>query len=479
MLRLFVCLLPLLAAQAQHHGAPPSEKPVALLPGLGTWTHPIATRNPEAQKFFDQGLNLLYGFNRYEALRSFRKAAELDPSAAMPLWGVAMAAGPHINMDMDGDADMKKSCEAATSAAAVQHAPQHERMYAAAVAARCPGYAPEKYVEAMRALAARYPDDLDALTLLAESLMIPVRWRWYAASGEPAPGTRDAERALETVLRRYPDHPGANHFYIHAVESSPWPERAIASAQRLMGIVPAAGHLVHMPGHIWLVLGDYETAATVNERAAQVDREYLSRTGVVSSYAGYYVHNLHFVAYARQMQGRAADALSAADTVAAAVAPHIEAMPEMVDAFACMPVFARLRFNLWPELLTMPQPDRRLPMNTIMWRFGRAIALAASGDNAGAVREKGEFEVLRQKVPAAGMWGNNKAAEVTALASQILEARTAASPAAAVPHWERAVALQDALVYDEPPAWYYPVRESLGAALLQVRISRWRCFACL
>lgn len=294
--------LPLASGQYHHT---PAEKPPALLPGTGTYRMPIATRSAEAQKFFDQGLNMLYGFNRYEALRSFRRASELDPQALMPYWGMAMAQGAHINMDADGDVDLKAACEAVKAGRAVQaSAPQREREYLDAVATRCPSDDPAAYIQAMRELARKYPDDLDAQTLYAESLMIPVRWRWWDTSGNPAEGMEEAVSVLEAVMRRNPEHPGANHFYIHAVEMSPSPERAIPSAQRLMGIVPGAGHLVHMPGHIWLILGDYELAAATNERAAEVDRQYMNATGVTgSSYAGYYIHNLHFIAVARAMQG--------------------------------------------------------------------------------------------------------------------------------------------------------------------------------
>ena len=274
------------------------EKPVALYPGTGAWKHAIHTGSADAQKYFDQGLALMYGFNRYEALRSFRKAADLDPKAPMAQWGIAMATGPYINMDGDPTYDMKASCAAVEAGRKLEISSERERAYLEAAASRCPGYeSPEAYVSAMRALAGRWPDDLDALTLYAESLMLPVRWHWYANDGTAAKGMAQAEGALEAVLRRWPDHPGANHLYIHAVESSPTPERAIPSAQRLMGITPGEGHMVHMPGHIWLVMGDWETAASVNERAAEVDRRYFAATGVTDgSYPMYYLHNLHFIA---------------------------------------------------------------------------------------------------------------------------------------------------------------------------------------
>ena len=466
-LKLLVVVLPLAFAAAQPHAVPVSEKPVALYKGLGAWKHPIATANPEAQRFFDQGLALLYGFNRYEALRSFRKAAELDPQAAMAYWGMAMAQGPYINMDGDPSYDLKGACAAVEAGRKLATAPERERAYLHAVAAWCPEYRPAAYVEAARDLAARYPDDLDAVTIYAESLLIPVRWHWYAPDGTPSAGVAEAERALEEVLRRWPEHPGANHYYIHAVESSRTPERAIASAQRLMGVVPWAGHMVHMPGHIWLLFGDWETAANVNERAAEVDREYFSASGVAGTYMPYYLHNLHFIVYAREMQGRKADALHAAERMAAELRPMAEAMPEMADVFLAITMLAYVRFGEWDYLLKMAQPGAGMKISTVMWRYARALALAARGDRAGAERERDAFQKLGGEIPAGQPWGQNKTSDVLAMVAEILAARVAASPQEAVGHWRRAVEMQDALAYDEPPDWYYPLRESWGAALVR------------
>ena len=239
------------AGMAQHSHKAPGEKPATLLPGMGKHQHRIATRNADAQKFFDQGLNMRYGFNRHEAWRSFKRASELDPRALMPRVGMALSLGPHVNMDLDGDMNLKEACAAIREARNLRAAaPAREQAWFDAAAALCPEYKPAEYTPAVRRLMEAHPDDLDAATLYAESLMIPVRWRWFRPDGTPNTGTEEAIRVLEAVLRRNPEHPGANHFFIHVVESSPSPERAIPSAQRLMGIVPGAGHLVHMPGHI-------------------------------------------------------------------------------------------------------------------------------------------------------------------------------------------------------------------------------------
>ncbi|HXK01486.1 MAG TPA: hypothetical protein VMS37_03730 [Verrucomicrobiae bacterium] len=469
MRRFALCLLPVLAAAQHHEMAPPSEKPVALYKGLGAWRHTITTSNAEAQKYFDQGLALLYGFNRYESLRSFRKASELDPSAAMAYWGMAMSQGPYINMDGDPSVDLKSSCEAvAAGRKTFGVAPPRERAYVEAAATWCPEYKPDLYTAAAKKLAADYPDDLDAQTLYAESLMIPVRWHWYGPDGTPAPGMPEAEHVLEEVMRRWPEHPGANHYYIHAVESSRTPERAIPSAQRLMGAVPWAGHMVHMPAHIWLRTGDYELAASLNERASAVDREYMAASNVtVGTYTPYYVHNLHFVAYARWMQGRQAEAIKAADAVAAAMTPMIEMLGEMADAFIAQPIFARVRTQAWDEMLRMKQPPEKLLCTVVLWHYGRTLALLARGDGPGAKRELEAFEAARAKVPADRGWGFSKARDVLTIAAEILAARTSADSTSEVEHWRKAVEIQDALTYDEPPEWYYPIRESLGAALVR------------
>ncbi|HEV8145476.1 MAG TPA: hypothetical protein VGP79_03810 [Bryobacteraceae bacterium] len=460
---------------AQHHAHAPTgpEKPVALYKGLGVWRHPIATKNADAQKFFDQGLSLLYGFNRYEALRSFRKVAELDPQSVMAHWGMAMSQGPYINMDGDPSFDLKGACSAVAAGQKIATAPERERAYLKTVAAWCPqnqppDYQPDAYIAAVRELAERYPDDLDAQTLLAESLMIPVRWHSYSADGSPAKGAIECERILEGVLRRWPEHPGANHHYIHAVEASPTPERAIASAQRLMGTVPSVGHLVHMPGHIWLIMGDWGQAAAVNERAAQVDREYFEATGVgPGSYTPYYLHNVHFILYARMMQGNRAATFRAGETMSEAAQSLVQAIPPIADAFLPMPWVAHARFGDWDGILKIAQPPPSLRGATAVWHYVRALAFTARGDRTAAAKERAELEKQKAQAPPEERVGQSRVIDVLTIAAEIIDARMAASPADAVPHWRKAVEIQDTLGYDEPPDWYYPVRESLGAALLR------------
>ncbi len=454
-------------SHAAHQAGPAPEKPVTLLAGLGSWKHPIATRNADAQKYFDQGLALVYGFNRYEALRSFKKGAELDPKAAMMQWGIAASLGAYVNLDGDPSYQQKESCDATAAGLKLASEGSTDRAWLEAANARCPDYGDgSKYIASMRALAARYPDDPDAQTFFAEALLIPVRWKWYV-DGKPADGVAEAEHVLEGVLRRYPQHPGANHLYIHAVESSPNPERGVPSAQRLMGIVPSAGHMVHMPGHIWLVLGDYDQSANVNERAIEVDRKYFSQTGVTGSYTMYYLHNLDFLLYSRMMQGRVAESRKVMAQMNEALEP-MRAVPEMaevVDVFNSVILTSQVRLQRWDDLLASSSP--KSAQGSAMWRHSRALAYVAKGDYANARKEQAEFDRIAATLDRKGQWGTNNLGNVVDTASAILAARVEESPARAMPMWRHAVELQDKLTYDEPPAWYYPVRESLGASLLQ------------
>ena len=450
-------------AMGQHHETA-AEKPVVLLAGLGNWHHPIATSNSEAQKFFDQGLTLVYSFNKHEALRAFRKASELDPRAPMNFWGMAMALGPYINMDGDPDVQMKESCAAVQAGLKIAANGSIERAWLEATGTRCPDFGdPSKYIQAMHALAGRLPDDPDAQTLYAEALMVPVRWKWYGQDGKPAAGVSEAEQLLEAVMR-HPQHPGANHLYIHAVESSLTPERAVPSAQRLMGIVPAAGHMVHMPGHIWLAIGDFDNAVAVNERAVEVDRRYVAQEGLMGGYGMYVLHNMQFLIYGHAMQGSASETRKAGQQMSAVIKQHAAEMPEMAEAINGWLTLNELRANLWDDVLLTGKPQA--PPSLAVWHLARGLAFASKGQATDARKEQAEFEKLHKTVDRNMQWDTNKLGDVLDLGSVVLDARLESSPVRAVPKWKRAVAMQDGLVYDEPPAWYYPVRESLGGALL-------------
>jgi tetratricopeptide (TPR) repeat protein len=279
----------------------------------------------------------------------------------------------------------------------------------------------------------------------------------------------EAVSILEAVLGHDPQHPGANHYYIHAVEGSHHPERALPSAERLMTLVPGAGHLLHMPAHIYFQTGDYESLAITNERAAQVDQEYIQSTGATGVYPlMLYPHNLHFVAVARAAQGRYPEAKAAADKLVAVVTPTVPQMP-MAEAWIAAPLFVQLRFQRWDDLLALPAPDSAFLTVNALWHFARSVALAAKGKFEQARRERDFFQTVRKQVPVNALYvnGNNSVENVLKVAASVLEARLAPDRQSAIALWKRAVEAQDALIYDEPPPWYYPIRESWGAALLR------------
>ncbi len=484
MRRLFVLVAAALPAvlAAQHAdmpGAAAPQKPAVLLAGTGTHRHPIATSSAEAQEFFDQGMVLLYGFNHEEAFRSFEKAAALDPMAAMPHWGMAIVLGANYNDPAPAEERLLKArAEVEKALALSAGGPGNERAYAEALAARYvadPARSDKTkvahdYAAAMKALSARYPDDLDAATLYAESLMNLTPWKLWTPAGEPGEYTLEIVAVLESVLKRDPSHPGANHYYIHTVEASKNPERALPSAKRLETLVPGAGHLVHMPAHIYVLTGDYVAAEKSNAAAAEVDREYIRETGARGMYpVMYYTHNIQFESYAASMAGRQATAKRAGDELFDTILPVVS-MDPMLEGLLCQPAFVALRFRNWDDIRRMPDPGPRLPLVRAVWIYARAMAAAAQGDPQRAATLRDAFAVARDAIPAGALAGpQNSAAALLAVATAVLDARIAAAQgdrAAAIAAWRRAVAADDALAYDEPPAWYYPTRESLGAALL-------------
>ena len=473
---LALCVAP---AMAQHQHGGMTQAP-ELHPGLGNYHHPITTKNPEAQTYFNQGLTLLYGFNHDEAARYFRRAAALDPEAAMPYWGLALAIGPNYN-DTAVDEDRVQATYDAVQKA-VARAPQasaREQDYIRAVAKRYPpspaqGDWPQlhlDYSNAMREVVHKYPDDLDATTMFAESLMMLRPWQLWSLDGQPAPGTLELVAVLESVLKRNPGHPGANHFYIHAVEASPHLERAIPSAMRLMTLVPGAGHLVHMPGHIFLQTGDYDLAAQTNVQAAAADKAFVQRTGATGMYPlMYWTHNLHFIAYARAQQGRYEEAKRAAQDMVQNVG-DVDAQMQMLEGFLLYPLMVDLRFHRWDDILQAPAPRAERQLHRTFWQYARAMALARQGQLHAAVAEQQQFELLRKAVPAASQFLiNNKSSDILAFAAATLDAQLAwarGEQEKSIHAWRRAVELESTLQYDEPPAWFYPVRQSLATALLR------------
>lgn len=468
-------------AQAHDHAPDQATRQARLFDDLGNLHHPIQTRSAEAQKYFDQGLTLVYGFNHEEAILSFRKAAELDPRSPMPHWGIALALGPNINSDVDPERE-KAAYDAAQQARRLAaRAAANERAYVDAIVIR---YSNDpkadlkalavRYKDAMAALVKRYPDDLDAATLYAESLMNLRPWQLYANDGTPAEGTTEIVEVLESVLARNPTHVGANHYYIHATEASLAPERALRSAKRLETLVPGAGHLVHMPAHTYMRTGNYSGALEANAKAAAVDRRYIDATKADGLYpAMYYNHNLDFLASAAMMTGQFDEAMKAAQEVVSNVKPMIADMA-MLEPFGAKTLYVLLRFNRSNEILQLAAPAATAPLLTPLYHFGRGVAHARLGNVAEARRDREAYQAATQAVPADTAWLYNSAAAIFTVADAVLDARIAAADGngdAAIAAWEKAVAAEDRLNYDEPADWFYPTRESLGAAL--IKAGRW------
>jgi tetratricopeptide (TPR) repeat protein len=473
-----VVLLCVVSAAAQDHNMG-SSKPVTLVTGLGDLHHPVSTKNPEAQKFFDQGLRFIYAFNHDEAARSFQKAAELDPKLAMAYWGVAEAVGPNYN-DPASEDRFKQAHDAIQKAVDLSGgASPSERTYIAAMAKRFPAdpksdlrKAAEDYRDAMREVMKTYPDDLDAATLFAESGMGLHPWGLWHQDGTAEAGTEEIVATLESVIRRDPNHLGAVHYYIHAVEASNSPERALAAANRLAALAPAAGHIVHMPGHVYIRTGDYAAAVKTNQDAAAVDRAYIKSSGAQGIYPMmYYSHNLHFIAMCSAMNGDYAEAIKAADMLAAHVGPDIKAMPPL-EGFMTIPMAVNIRFHKWDAILASKAPDPEMKTTTVFWHFARGMAFAGKGKISEA---EAEYKIVSEAEKATPpdvifqMPINNKAKDIMKIAADVLGAQVALAKkdsAAAAGMLREAVAIQDKLNYGEPPDWFFPVRESLGGVLL-------------
>jgi tetratricopeptide (TPR) repeat protein len=477
-LLLVLALLVSTGALAQHEHAAGS-KSVCAVSGFGNTHHSAKTTSPEAQRMFDQGLALDYGFNHNEAEKCFQRAAQLDPQMAMAYWGIALVVGPNYNMPIDA-AREKQAYDAIQKARQLAaNGPAVEREYIEAQAKRYTNQPTEDYHAldvaynaAMRELSKKYPEDLDAATLFAESGMNLRPWKLWKHDGTAEAGTEEIVATLESVLRRDPDHMGANHFYIHAVEASNDPDRALPSAQRLAALAPKSGHLVHMPGHIYIRTGMHELSAKTNVDAAVADEAYIAETQPQGIYPMmYYTHNLHFIAFENAMIGRYQDSVGGAKRVQAHVGPHAKEMA-LLDGFNSMPVVVMVRFRRWDEIMALPQPDPALPMSNGIWHYARGLAFASRAKVAEA---NAELEALQKLAPAIAKVptmapGPKNASIIPQLAAHIVESRIAWAQGkkdAAIQHLREAVVLQDEMDYTEPPDWFYPTRESLGGELLQ------------
>ena len=481
-LSLVVCCLIfnlIMVTQVKGFSNSASDRSVPLLNNLGKHHHQITTASSVAQQYFDQGLIFVYGFNHKEAFLSFQEATKLDPDCAICYAGMALALGPNINAAMDQEAmstayeTIEKAYELSKNASAT------EKAYIEALRQR---YSPQPvddrssldlaYANAMKEVVKQYPDDLDAATLYAEALMDLMPWNYWLEGGRPKPETKEVLATLESVLDRDPQHPGATHYYIHAVEASNHPEKAEAAADNLRDTVPGSGHLLHMPSHIYLRIGRYHDASLVNETAMKSDEMYLANTQEKGIYSAiYYPHNIHFFWSAASMEGRSQDAIASARKLVNKVSNfQVKGFP-WSEIFLPSPYFSLVQFRQWDEMLTEAKPSEEFIYTNAMWHYGRGLAWVAKEQLANAINEEKEISKLLsdqslKTIEAAGV----PARKLIKIADELLKGNIATlkqEKETAIAHYQAAVKLQDNLPYTEPPYWYYPTRYSLGNALFQ------------
>lgn len=449
--------------------------------GLGSIAYKVTTANEKAQAYFDQGLRLAYAFNHGEAQRAFRKAQKLDPDCAMCFWGEAYVLGPNINLPMQEDAVAPAYAAAQKAKALAGKATPREQALIAALAVRYSSdpkaeRAPldKAYAAEMAKAAAQFPADDEIATLYAEAVMDLSPWDYWKPGGRaPNPQSAPIVPTLERVLARSPDHPGAIHLYIHAVEASDRPKRAEPYADRLRNAIPGAGHLVHMPSHIYYRVGRYLDALKDNKAAVEVDEKYLTEANAPMGVyrMGYYPHNVHFVMASAQMAGDGPTVIAAAEKLGKLIPDEAARGIAMVQPVKAAPYFAHAQFSTPQAILALPDPGDAIPYVKGLWLYARGVAMASTRDFAGAtaaadaigkLERNSDFKLLKES--------NVPAQEVLRIARTVILARVAQAKGdkrAAVARFEEAAALQDKLPYTEPPYWYYPIRQSLAAALLQ------------
>jgi tetratricopeptide (TPR) repeat protein len=447
-----------------------------LFEGLGSFHRTITTGSPAAQRYFDQGMRLVWAFNHDEAARSFAEAARLDPGCAACYWGVALSVGPNYNFQEMDAVRARVAAEALRRAQQnAAHASPIEQELIVALASRYPDGQPltaanvapalVAYAGAMAGVARRFPDDADVETLCAEAEMNTHAWALWDTDGRPAPGVPETRARLEAVLAQQPLHPGANHYYIHLMEASAHPEAALASAERLRGMMPGAGHLEHMPAHIFQRVGRYEDAAEANRRAIAADRAYLAATTPPGYYAMYLAHNYKFLAYAAAMEGRKAETLAAVQSLLQAVPLDMaRAMGDSGWGYS-QQYAALVRFGLWDEMIALGAPDAQAKGLRIGYLYGRAVALAARGRLEEALSVHDELRAAGAALAA----NEGFLLDIVRVAEPIVGARIAATERnneEALRQLRKAVREEDHLRYDEPAAWFFPSRQLLGAQLM-------------
>jgi tetratricopeptide (TPR) repeat protein len=456
-----------------------------LLSGLGDHSHSITTSQDGVQEYFDQGLVLAFAFNHAESIRSFKAAQTLDPSCAMCYWGEALARGPNINVTSNGKAVMSdgeriKAFEAALKAKDLMvNSTPKEQAYITALSSRYDGDITSdrnvldlSYAEAMEKVVRIYPEDMDAASLYSEALMNTMPWNYWSDDGSPKPDTIKVISKLEEVLEKEPNHPLAIHLYIHAVEASSSPERAELAAERLGNLVPGAGHLVHMPAHIFWRVGRYHDASEANINAAKVDEEYIAQCNAQGFYpAAYYPHNIHFLWAASTMEGRSELSIESALKVAKYVnLDQIKLFPT-IEYFHTIPLLSYVRFGKWEEILNSSKPAPEFKYSQGIYHYAKGMAYAAGGELQKAREEQSQILPLKEsKEVKIIIKGGQPSGLLLEIASELLTGQIAFSNnnfSIASRHFEAAVNLQDSLPYTEPPFWYYPARQSLGNSLMK------------
>ncbi len=479
LLSLFTCLAIGAGCASTHGPMPASHTQAQLFAGMGPHTRRITTSSPEAQRYFDQGLTWYYAFNHDEAIRSFTRAAEYDPDCAMAWWGVALAAGPNYNDPIMTEERSMAAWDGLQKALArIENTTPAERALVQALSHRYARPWPEDragldqaYADSMAKVWAAYPNDSDVGTLYAESLMVQTPWKLYTLDFQPAENTPTIVTVLERVIEIDPHHPGANHLYIHAVEPSDNPDRGLDAAARLTDAVPASGHLLHMPSHIYVKTGRWNDAIVQNKKAMRSDAKYRSLSPEQGIQHMYMVHNAHMLAYAAMMSGREREAMAAARAMWANIpADAMETFAPYIDLWMASVYDVQKRFGRWDNILAEPAPPTFLPITTAVWRAHRAIAGAAKKDFAGAEREYDAFRQAKAAVPADSVFGQDSTHRILEVSDLFIAGEIALQSG----DWKRAAELleksaeiEDTLEYGEPPQWLQPVRHTLGAVYLK------------
>lgn len=461
-----------------------AEAPIApKLEGLGDYHFTVTTQSPESQRFFDQGLRLTYAFNHSEALRAFKEAVRLDSDNAMAYWGWALVLGPNLNLPMVPEVAPQAYQAIQRAVALKDQVSDRERAYIEALANRYAADPPADrmpldlaYANAMAKLMSRYPNDLDAATLYAAALMNLSPWDYWNLDGSSKERTKELIDALQFVIDRNPRHAGALHYYIHAVEAR-HPERGERHADMLAGLMPGAGHLVHMPSHIYMRVGRYTDSYEANHRAVAADESYITQCRSQGIYPlNYYPHNIHFMAWSAMFQGRPNAALEAARKIVAKVPPELSANKNtwaLYETFLSQPMFVMVRFGMWERMLAEPKPDIDSRFMTGIWHYGRALAYIHTNRSNLAIQELHALTEARKTMGTVEHYIGFAAAEtLMRIAEEIVSGELAYSQGnllAGLAHLERAVRLEDSLRYNEPPDWYFPVRHLLGAMLLDAQ----------